>query len=245
MLFLFTLSVFVIPAFAEVRVTPFGIFDPGEDTKISYNVKTENGVETRSETLKAGSFSNPKELNKLAEKLGSVKFVLSPPDSEVIEDEMEFLTYSKPETKSSVAQFKTRIFNRAKTLIISETRKYYKKNVPDATMPNGAFINEGGGVYTLVNKKKQPIGVLIIAYQTDFVPPLPSEIEGLDFVILSKIPSNWRRTELRLDGWDSAVMPSGEKIFYKNVGNFYRCVGFKVRTTIKYTFNKLKKEKRE
>lgn len=235
-------------AFAEVIMTPFGVFDPAENVKISYNVKTANGVETKSRVVSPDKVSDKKQLEALVKKMKSVKFIVSPEDAETITAEKSFSRMMRPEPGASAASFRTRRYLRAKSLIIVETRKYYKENIPGAILPNGQFINEGGGSMVLVDKNKRPLGTLIISYSTDFVVPSRSELENAEFIALSQIPNGAKRLEDRVDGdrdwsWSAHQLKSGEKIFAKRFGNVLHVTGWKVQTTITYTFNKLKKRK--
>lgn len=244
------LALFVSPllAFAEVVVTPFGVFDPAENVKISYNVKTENGVETKSRVVSPDKVSDKKQLDALVKKMKSVKFVVSPEDAETIEDDRTFSVMMKPDAGASAASFRTRTFMRVKSLIIVETRKYYKENVPGAILPNGQFINAGGGSMVLVDKNKRPLGTLIISYSTDFVVPPIGELERAEFIVVSRIPDNWKPLpvddyDVRRRGWNAYRLPSGEKVFAKDFGKVHHAVGWKANATVTYTFNKLKKKK--
>lgn len=230
---------------AAVRITPFGILDSEESVRVNYNVKTEKGLETRSDILDLKEVGDSKSLEKLMRKRGCVKYILAPGDAEVVVSERTFYTYLKPESKSTPVQFQTRVFNRVKSLIIAETRKYYKSEIPKAVAPNGGFFNETGGAMVLVDKGKHPIGTLIISYKTEFVCPSETERENSDFMMVSKIPDTWVETCGTDDDGkryrNVHVLPSGEKVICTLVGRFWRCVGFKIKTTVKYTFNKLKK----
>lgn len=243
LLILLALSVSPILAFAELRITPFGVFDPEENVKITYNVETENGVETKSRVVSPDKISDKKQLDALVKKMKSVKYIVSPEDAETIEADKSFSIMMKPDPKATAASFRTRTFLRVKSLIVVETRKYYKENVPGAILPNGAFINAGGGSMVLVDKDKHPLGTLIISYSTEFfVPPVP-ELESAEFITLSQIPDNWSRLKYLENNWTAYQLPSGEKVCAKRFGKVYHAVGWKANATVTYTFNKLKKKK--
>lgn len=233
-------------AFAETVVTPFGVFDPAKNkVKLTYNVRTENGLETKSRIVASDKVSDARKLDALIREIGGVKFVVSPEDADVIEDEKTFSIMMKPDPKATAASFRTRTYLRVKSMIIVETRKYYKENIPKATLPNGAFINEGGGSMVLVDKDKRPLGTLIISYSTDFVLPSRSELEGAKFITLSQVPPTWTRLpEARhLDGWMPYQLPSGEKVCVRRFGKVLHCAGWKANAKIAYTFNRLGKRK--
>lgn len=235
---------FPISVLAEVVVTPFGVFDPAKNVKVSYNVKTENGVETKSGIVAPGKVSDKKELDALVKKLGSVKFVVSPEDVKTIIDDRIWTTMMKPDPGATAASFHTKVYNRLKSQIIVETRKYYRENIPGAVLPNAAFINEGGGSYVIVDKEKRPLGTLIISYTMDFSPPTRGEAESVDFIVLSKIPANWHSVEPSSIGeaWRTYQMPSGEKVCAKHFGKMIHVVSFKANAKITYTFNRLEKK---
>lgn len=231
-------------AFAELVVTPFGVFDPEENVKISFNVKTDSGVQTRSRIVKGEKVSDKKKLDDFVEKIGGVKFVLSPETAETIESEKTFCIRTRPDLRATATSFRTKIFSRVKSQLIVETRKYYLENIPNATFPNGSFFNPAGGSMVLVGKDKKPIGTLIISYSVKFENPELRDLESAEFVTISDIPDTWEklprtRAAEYYPEWRDARLPSGEKVCYKNFGKTYRVVAWRGDVTVNYTFNKL------
>lgn len=229
---------------AEYRVTPFGVFDSGDSgsrTKVNYNVKTENGVETRERFVDTKQVETKEGLAKLMKEIGKTKFVLSPADAPANTVVRKSTIYLKPEAKSTPVQFRTRVFNRVKSLIIMETRKFYKSKVPKAIAPLGSFLNASGGSMVLTDKEKRPLGTLIISYAYEFVEPTEDECESYPFFTVSEIPGTWKGISETVSDWDAYRLPSGEKVLVKHVGKLYRCVGFKAEATVTFTYNKLGK----
>lgn len=250
---------------AEPIATPFGVFDPEEeDAKISYNVETEDGVETKTKVVKSADISDQFKVKSLAKRLKAKKFVIAPKSTESITETVATFQYRRAEAKETAQQVRVRRYNNAKSKIQEETRKFYKNRIPNAVAPMGSFINEGGGSMTLVDKNKKPIGTLIIAYKTDML-PLPSSAEDkkkyfpnsnipylgeAEFFIVSQIPAEWSpvanpskdcpRIPLNFSCY---VLPSGEKVLVRKEGKFYRCTGFATRVTITYSYEKLSRSK--
>jgi len=229
-------------AIAELVVTPFGVFDPDENVKISFNVKTDSGVKTKTRIVEGEKVSDKKKLDNLVKKIGSVKFVLSPETAETIESEKVFPIMLRPDLRASATSFRTKVFSRVKSQLIVETRKYYLENIPNATLPNGSFINPAGGSMVLVGKDKKPLGTLIISYSVEFVRPELHELNTAEFVTISEIPDTWIKLPFphkHYPPWREAQLPSGEKVCYREYGKLYRVVAWRADVTANYTFNKL------
>lgn len=147
----------------------------------------------RSRIVKGEKVSDKKKLNDFVEKIGGVKFVLSPETAETIESEKTFCIRTRPDLRATATSFRTKIFSRVKSQLIVETRKYYLENIPNATFPNGGFFNPAGGSMVLFGKDKKPIGTLIISYSVKFENPELRELESAEFVTISDIPDTWEK----------------------------------------------------
>lgn len=218
---------------AEPIVTPAGIVDADEkNVKFNYNVETENGVETRTETIKTRD-ADDIGIKRLAKKLGAIKFVVSPESTKTFTKTVTVFQYRRAEAKETPQHARVRRYNNVKAKIQAETRKFYKKHVPNAVAPMGSFINEGGGAMTLVDDDKKPIGTLTISYETDLcLLPYTEEmrdkifprsriplLEEAESFLVRKIPSDWKLLE---DDYTPGkdipryyrcyILPSGEKV---------------------------------
>lgn len=249
-----------VPANAELIVTPFGVWDTDADNvKISYNIKTETGVETRTKSVSSRDVADKDKVGRLARKLSAEKFIISPTDAESFTEKVTVFQYRRAESKETATQARVRRYNMAKAQIQTETRKFYKSRIPNAVAPMGQFINEAGGSMTLTDKNKKAIGTLIISYAVDSVPlPLTADdrnkyfpnskiplLSEADFFAVTAIPSGWKNEKpegvSRETGGSSYRLPSGEYVVVKREGKFFRCFAYATRTTITYSYDKLKK----
>lgn len=218
---------------AEPVVTPAGIVDADEkNVKFNCNVETENGVETRTETIRIRDADDIGR-KRLAKKLGAMKFVVSPESTKTFTKTVTVFQYRRAEAKETPQHARVRRYNNIKAKIQVETRKFYKKHAPNAVAPMGSFINEGGGAMTLVDGDKKPIGTLTISYETDLcLLPYTEEmrdenfprsriplLEEAEFFLVRKISGDW---ELLEDDYTPGkdilcyyrcyILPSGEKV---------------------------------
>lgn len=231
------------PVSAEIIVTPFGILDTETDVRLSYNVETEDGVETKSRIFSAEKISNKEQLEAVLKKVGSDTAVLSPKTARPLKAVRKFSVYAKPDLRASAASFKTRVYQRIKAEIATETREYYKENIPNAVLTNRTFFKEGGGSMVVVDKRKRPLGTLIVSYKRTFSPPTEAEMSGEDFAMTSQIPAVWER--ISGTPYNGVFrLPSGENVRVRSVGKFYRVFAFTIDVEVTYTFYKLEKKKK-
>ncbi len=253
-------ALFLVPAHAEIKVTPFGILDTESAVKIRYNVETENGVETQTETVEPQQVVNEEAIKKLAKKLNAQKFILTPENTKSFKIKETFFRQARAEAKATPQSLRVRRYQWVKSQIQYETRNFYKKRIPEAVAPIGSFINEYGGSMTLTNKEKKPIGTLIISYSTDVLPLSSDEAErkkffpnskipllkDADFFIVKEIPSTWASGRWN-SRWPKStmllghyVLPSGENVLVKREGSFFRCYGFVEKIDVIFRYDKLK-----
>lgn len=259
-LFAAALAASAVPAFAELIVTPFGVWDTdATEVKVSYNVKTENGVETRTKSVSSRDVADKDKVGRLVKKLSAEKFIISPTDAESFTEKITVFQYRRAESKETAAQARVRRYNMAKAQIQAETRKFYKSRIPKAVAPMGQFINEAGGSMTLTDKNKKVIGTLIISYAVDSV-PLPTTVADRDeyfpnskipllseaeFIAVTAIPDGWRIAKPKGIkhgvGGSSYQLPSGNYVVVKREGKLFRCFAYATRTVITFSYEKLKK----
>lgn len=254
---------------AELITTPFGVWDTDDpEVKVSYNVKTDNGVETHSTTVRTQNVSDKSKINALAKELSAGKLIISPTDTDTLTETRTVFSYRKADSRETSAQVRVRRYNTAKAQIQTETRKFYKSRIPGAVAPMGQFINESGGSMTITDKNKKPLGTLIISYKTDIV-PLPKTqtdkeesfpnskiplLKDAEFFLVNSIPSEWREgspaglTDSGMSGMISYRLPGGNYVLVKASGSiplkdgkFYRCYSYVLRTAITYNYERLKK----
>lgn len=265
------LAVFAFAPFAEAELitTPSGVWDTDDsEVKVNYNVKTDDGVETRSTTVRTSDVSDKNKVNALAKKLSAGKLIISPTDTNTLTETRTVFSYRKTDPKETPPQVRVRRYYTAKTQIQAETRNFYKSRIPGAIAPMGQFINESGGSMAITDKNKKPLGALIISYKTDIVPLPITEadreesfpnskvplLKNADFFIVGAIPSEWEEgspadlTSPESPGTISYRLPNGNYVMVKAVrstpvkdGKVYRCYSYVLRTSITYNYERLKK----
>lgn len=247
---------------AELVTTPFGVWDTDDpEVKVNYNVKTDDGVETRSTTVRTHDVSDKSKISALSKKLSAGKLVISPTDTSTLTETRTVFSYRKTDSKETPAQVRVRRYNTAKAQIQTETRNFYKARIPGAVAPMGQFINESGGSMTITDKNKKPLGTLIISYKTDIVPLPKTEtdkeesfpnskiplLKNADFFLVNSSPSNWKvgipagLEKSEKPDTKSYRLPSGDYVLVKRDGKFYRCYAYVLRTAITFNYERLKK----
>ncbi len=59
---------------------------------------------------------------------------------------------------------------------------------------------------------------------------------------MSKIPSSWKKSPKHdVSVWNAYLLPSGEIVLAKGVKKLIRCVGYRTKTTVTFTYNKIEK----